>query len=264
MIAHVLTFAAHRRTLVVLAFGRHGIEELGWGDPMRWVARAAPETRRRHGPTRRRMAAVEIAAAARRPGSRACSRSPRWRTGSTSPPAAADRGRRRGVVPPGRAGGPPRARGGAARAAAAAALRGRDPDLARRLQRQPSRDPAALGRAGRVHDAGRRRDRARVDPRHLLAGRRSRSAPSSRRPDAVAATAIAPADRAAPPGRDDPRGRVAAQRRDRAGRAAHARSPPPSVGVVACHVGADFLLASRGRRPASASSSSSSSPGCAS
>jgi AraC-like DNA-binding protein len=41
MIAHVLTFAAHRRTLVVLAFGRHGIEELGWGDPMTWVAQPA-------------------------------------------------------------------------------------------------------------------------------------------------------------------------------------------------------------------------------
>ena len=38
MIAHVLTFAAHRRTLVVLAFGRHGVEDLGWGDPMVWVA----------------------------------------------------------------------------------------------------------------------------------------------------------------------------------------------------------------------------------
>jgi AraC-like DNA-binding protein len=41
MIAHVLTFAAHRRTLVVLALGHHGIDELGWGDPMRWVARSA-------------------------------------------------------------------------------------------------------------------------------------------------------------------------------------------------------------------------------
>ena len=38
MIAHVLTFAAHRRTLVVLAYGRHGVEDLGWGDPMLWVA----------------------------------------------------------------------------------------------------------------------------------------------------------------------------------------------------------------------------------
>jgi hypothetical protein len=38
MIAHVLTFAAHRRCLVVMALGRHGISELGWGDPMRWVA----------------------------------------------------------------------------------------------------------------------------------------------------------------------------------------------------------------------------------
>jgi hypothetical protein len=41
MIAHVLTFAAHRRTLVVLALGRHGATELGWGDPMLWVAQPA-------------------------------------------------------------------------------------------------------------------------------------------------------------------------------------------------------------------------------
>jgi len=38
MIAHVLTFAAHRRTLAVLALAKHGVGELGWGDPMRWVA----------------------------------------------------------------------------------------------------------------------------------------------------------------------------------------------------------------------------------
>ena len=38
MIAHVLTFAAHRRCLVVMALDKHGISELGWGDPMRWVA----------------------------------------------------------------------------------------------------------------------------------------------------------------------------------------------------------------------------------
>ncbi len=38
MIAHVLTFAAHRRTLVALALDAAGIEDLGWGDPMRWVA----------------------------------------------------------------------------------------------------------------------------------------------------------------------------------------------------------------------------------
>jgi AraC family transcriptional regulator len=37
MIAHVLTFAAHRRTLVVLALSSAGIEDLGWGDPMRWI-----------------------------------------------------------------------------------------------------------------------------------------------------------------------------------------------------------------------------------
>jgi hypothetical protein len=38
MIAHVLTFAAHRRTLAVLALEKHGVRDLGWGDPMRWVA----------------------------------------------------------------------------------------------------------------------------------------------------------------------------------------------------------------------------------
>ena len=38
MIAHVLTFAAHRRTLAVLALDQAGISDLGWGDPMRWVA----------------------------------------------------------------------------------------------------------------------------------------------------------------------------------------------------------------------------------
>ncbi|HET8604042.1 MAG TPA: helix-turn-helix transcriptional regulator [Marmoricola sp.] len=38
MIAHVLTFAAHRRTLAVLALAKHGVSDLGWGDPMRWVA----------------------------------------------------------------------------------------------------------------------------------------------------------------------------------------------------------------------------------
>ena len=38
MIAHVLTFAAHRRTLVALALDAHGVKDIGWGDPMRWVA----------------------------------------------------------------------------------------------------------------------------------------------------------------------------------------------------------------------------------
>jgi AraC family transcriptional regulator len=41
MIAHVLTFAAHRRTLVALALKEAGIEDLGWGDPMKWVAQPA-------------------------------------------------------------------------------------------------------------------------------------------------------------------------------------------------------------------------------
>jgi len=41
MIAHVLTFAAHRRTLVALALKKAGVEDLGWGDPMRWVTAGA-------------------------------------------------------------------------------------------------------------------------------------------------------------------------------------------------------------------------------
>jgi AraC-like DNA-binding protein len=38
MIAHVLTFAAHRRTLVAGALLDAGVTDLGAGDPMRWVA----------------------------------------------------------------------------------------------------------------------------------------------------------------------------------------------------------------------------------
>jgi AraC family transcriptional regulator len=41
VIAHVLTFAAHRRTLVLGAFADAGVTELGSGDPMRYVAEAA-------------------------------------------------------------------------------------------------------------------------------------------------------------------------------------------------------------------------------
>jgi AraC family transcriptional regulator len=40
MIAHVLTFAAHRRTLVCGALIDAGVTDLGAGDPMRWVAEA--------------------------------------------------------------------------------------------------------------------------------------------------------------------------------------------------------------------------------
>jgi AraC family transcriptional regulator len=41
MIAHVLTFAAHNRTLVILALKQAGADDLGWGDPMCWVAEPA-------------------------------------------------------------------------------------------------------------------------------------------------------------------------------------------------------------------------------
>ena len=40
MIAHVLTFAAHRRTLVAGALHDVGFDDLDGGDPMRWVADA--------------------------------------------------------------------------------------------------------------------------------------------------------------------------------------------------------------------------------
>jgi len=41
MIAHVLTFSAHRRTLVCGALVEAGITDLGAGDPMLWVAQPA-------------------------------------------------------------------------------------------------------------------------------------------------------------------------------------------------------------------------------
>ncbi len=41
MIAHVVTFSAYRRTLVALALDHAGITDLGWGDPMHWVAETA-------------------------------------------------------------------------------------------------------------------------------------------------------------------------------------------------------------------------------
>jgi AraC family transcriptional regulator len=41
MVAHVLTFAAHRRTLVVGALHDLGITDLGAGDPMHWVVEPA-------------------------------------------------------------------------------------------------------------------------------------------------------------------------------------------------------------------------------
>jgi AraC family transcriptional regulator len=41
LIAHVLNFAAFRRTLVLGAFASAGITDLGYGDPRKWVAEAA-------------------------------------------------------------------------------------------------------------------------------------------------------------------------------------------------------------------------------
>jgi AraC family transcriptional regulator len=41
MVAHVLTFGAHRRTLVLGALAQAGITDLGSGDPMRYVAAAS-------------------------------------------------------------------------------------------------------------------------------------------------------------------------------------------------------------------------------
>lgn len=38
MIAHVLTFAAYRRVRALELLDEAGVTDLGWGDPMRWVA----------------------------------------------------------------------------------------------------------------------------------------------------------------------------------------------------------------------------------
>jgi hypothetical protein len=37
MVSHVLTFAAHRRSLAILAFHAAGVTDLGFGDPMHFV-----------------------------------------------------------------------------------------------------------------------------------------------------------------------------------------------------------------------------------
>lgn len=42
MVAHVLTFAAHRRTLAVLALDKHGVTRLGWGDPITYLDAPSP------------------------------------------------------------------------------------------------------------------------------------------------------------------------------------------------------------------------------
>ena len=42
LIAHVLTFAAYRRTLVVGALATAGIDDLDFGDPREWVAEEHP------------------------------------------------------------------------------------------------------------------------------------------------------------------------------------------------------------------------------
>jgi AraC-like DNA-binding protein len=43
MVAHVLTFAAHRRSLLIGAFYSAGIKDLGFGDPSRFIAEGAPQ-----------------------------------------------------------------------------------------------------------------------------------------------------------------------------------------------------------------------------
>ena len=65
-------------------------------------------------------------------------------------------------------------------------------------------------------------------------------------PDAVAATAIGATDRAAPTDRDDPRGRVAVQRRHRAGRAAYGAPGRQRRGTRGWHVAWDFVRAAGG------------------
>ena len=88
------------------------------------------------------------------------------------------------------------------------------------FKRQPAADPAAVGRAGGVHDVRGRAGGAPAAARRLVGDRprdRCRRRASGRR----GRDRDRPSDRAAPADRDDPRGRVAAQRRDRAGGARH-------------------------------------------
>ena len=120
---------------------------------------------------------------------------------------------------PGLAGDRARAGARADRHPAAAALRRRAGDLGAGVPVQPAPDPAARGRAGRVHRVRRRLRRARAAARRaagrLRRARRGRRAAGRGRGDGGR-----PPHRPAPPGRHHPRGREPAQRRDRAGAAA--------------------------------------------
>ena len=145
-----------------------------------------------------------------------------WVAGPAGLPGAvpADRRRGRGVVRPD--GARRRALRGrrAVRAAAAPAVRRGAGHLAGRLQGQPAADPAAVGRAGGVHDVRGRAGGAPAAARRLV-GDRPRDRCRRRAAGRRGRDRDRPPDRAAAADRDDPRGRVAAQRRDRAGRARH-------------------------------------------
>ncbi len=135
-----------------------------------------------------------------------------------------------------------RARGRAGRAAAAAALRGVAEHLARRLQRQPAPDPAAVGGPGRGHHPGGRRGRALAGAGPVLGALASRSAPSSprrtpsRRPRSGAGSAC----------------RAGSSRSSRASRCSTTpprwwRCAPPCASTVAYQVLArDFVVAAGG------------------
>ena len=159
--------------------------------------------------------------------------------------AAADRrGHRRSFVP-GVPRGAPRARRGAARAAAAAALRGSGADLAGRLQRQPAADPAAVGRARRLHDRRRRLAGARAAAGRRLAGRvrdRCRGRAARRR----RGDGDRPPDRAAAPDRRrSSRASRCSTTRPHSSRCAP-RSRRPASASTALEVGVDFAVAAGG------------------
>ena len=107
------------------------------------------------------------------------------------------------------------------RAAAAAALRRRDPHLAGRLPGQPSRDPAAVRRAGGVLDRRRSASSRGGSCPGITAAAGFALGAVVAPPDAVAATTVARRVGHAAPHRVDPRGREPGERRDRAGRAQH-------------------------------------------
>ena len=252
MIAHVLTFAAHRRCLVVMALdqARDLRPRLGRPDALGRASsrRSAAETPvRLNGAGGRRPLPL-------RPGGRR-----HRRRGALPPlrparPARARRDRCGRLVPAVRPRGAPDLGGGAGRAAAAAAVRRGAADLARRLQRQPAARSCCCRSAWWRSRPSGSRWWPTTSSRRSPGRRPSRSVPSSRRrtPCRRPRSRAGSASRA---GSSRSWRGVAAERRDGPGRAAHRhrrrrRGTAVALGdaIAVLDVGLDFLLAAVGGR----------------